>query len=188
MDILVLVGPNGVGKSTIGRALGATGVYQYLDLEAFFVEQCGTLSAYRAARGSVYAQFESSVRAAMANEHRPVVFEEVLLNDAARAMLAALERDYNVVMVNVSASRDTCLRRAAARTEGVRFPKTEASVGEVWDRFSADAVPSSRSMIAIDTERETISAVVDRFVAMSTGRKSAARPKTLGGREKDVQP
>lgn len=160
MDALVLLGPNGVGKSTVGRALAATGHFRFLDLEGFFVQQYGTIDAYRANRETAYARFEALVRSAIATGGGPVVFEEVGLNENARRMIDALRRDHDVVFVELRASRDVCLRRAERREGGDRFSKTPDSVSAVWERFTTDAAPTQAIAHTIDTERQDVAAIV----------------------------
>ncbi|QJR37601.1 AAA family ATPase [Gemmatimonas groenlandica] len=168
MDALVLVGPNGVGKSTVGRALAETGEFEYLDLEAFFARRYASLAAYRADRANAYVQFEDTVRSRIAADALPVVFEEVGINASALGMLTALRRDYHVVLVELHASVESCIHRAAQREGGERFPKTAVSVRDVWERFATDRALLGPIEHRIDTEMLDVSAIVDQILAVLT--------------------
>jgi predicted kinase len=164
VDALILVGPNGVGKSTVGRALASTGRFEYLDLEAFFVRRYGSLEAYRIERERAYDQFEASVREAIACGRLPIVFEEVGLNESAIAMLAALRRDYHIVVIELIARVDVCIQRAVQRKGGDRFPKTTGSVGDVWERFALARTRIGPIQESVDTEAQEVSSIVTRIL------------------------
>jgi shikimate kinase len=166
MEALILLGPNGVGKSTIGRALAGTGRFQFIDIEAFFVEAYGSLEAYRANRQLAYAQLEAFLRNAIAESTLPVVFEEVALNESARAMLSALRHDHDIVSVELRAARDVCLQRASQRATTNRFPKSEQSIQAVWDRFVSDTPSTNAIARIIYTDQEDVPSIVATLLSL----------------------
>jgi shikimate kinase len=170
VDALILVGPNGVGKSTVGRALARTGGFRYLDLEAFFARRYASLAAYRADRAHAYVEFEDTVRQSIAAEAVPVVFEDVGLNASALAMMTALRHDFHVVVIELAASVDVCSRRAAHRTGGDRFPKTDESVRAVWEQFATDRARLGPIEQCISTEMLDVSAIVTSILDLVSKR------------------
>lgn len=169
VDVLVLIGPNGAGKSTVGRALASTGRFTYIDLEAFFVLRYTSLEAYRTDRPNAYRQFEDAIRMAIASSSLPVVFEEVGLNESAMGMLAALRRDYRVVVVELTASAEACIHRAAQRKGGDRFPKSVDSVQEVWERFTSSRTRIGPIQQRINTEAQEVPSIVTRLLELVDG-------------------
>lgn len=137
-QILILLGANGAGKTTIGRMLATRFGGHFFSPEEFFMARYPTLEDYRADRDTVYHALEEHVRAAV--QETVVILEEVGLSDVSRTMIEHLQRDYRVRLVKVMADEAICLRRVAARGTHHNFPKAPDFVTYVHDAFLKQAI------------------------------------------------
>lgn len=124
--IIILLGPNGVGKSHIGRLLERENLAKYYSIEEFFMERYGNLEAFKADRSNAYAEFEESVRE---NKMSPrILFEESGISDEATNMINRLKTTHKVILVEVTADINITLRRVKDRGTTQNFAKDDTFV------------------------------------------------------------
>ncbi len=136
-QIVILLGPNGVGKTTLGQMLERTFRCRFVSLERFFLDRYASYAEYRANRPAAYAAFEQHV-ADLVNG-QPLVFEEVGLSDLAQGLIGNLQGRFRVALVGVLAPEAICQQRVAQRGLTSNYPKSPAFVRDTYQRFQASA-------------------------------------------------
>ncbi|HYU34096.1 MAG TPA: AAA family ATPase [Thermoanaerobaculia bacterium] len=124
LDLLILIGPNGVGKSTVGRCLASRLGYRFLPVEEFWKARYATIEEIYAKLPEAYQAFEDHVRAELAASDVPVVFESGGRHPHDIELIRSLSEAYRSLLVRVHADLDTCQRRVRERGTGRNFPKT----------------------------------------------------------------
>lgn len=140
-QLIVLLGPIAVGKSTVGRLLENRFRSRFLSPEEFFLRHYGTVENYRNHRDSAYKCFELEVRQVLANASCPVIVEEIGLTVPARHLLQRLRADYVTLFVGVDADEQTCLSRLAERGTEQNFPATPSMLIASRLRFETEVLP-----------------------------------------------
>ncbi len=136
-QIVILLGPNGVGKTTLGQMLECHFRCRFLSLERFFLDRYASYAAYRANRAAAYAAFEQHVADQVNGQ--TLVFEEIGLSDPAQALIGNLQRQFRVALVGVLAPEAVCQERVARRGLDSNYPKSPAFVRDTYQRFAANA-------------------------------------------------
>ena len=140
-EFVILVGPNGVGKSHVGRVLAQNFDCSFVSIEEFFTRRYPSHVAYRADHRNAYEAFRKLLERTLQQTRRTVVFEQVGLSRVDQELIAGVQQDHEVVLVEVIADLDTALARVAARGTTSNFPKTPESVRRVWELYLAEARP-----------------------------------------------
>ena len=144
----MLIGPNGVGKSTIGRILAKNFSGCFISIEEFFLERYPTLDQYRANKDGAYAQLEAHIRERHIACQQPIIFEEVGLSEHAQRLVHNLAYDFNVLCCKVMANRLLCADRVAQRGLQHSYPKAPGMLKHVYQDF----VARSDGLYAFDLE------------------------------------
>lgn len=114
--VIVLVGPKGSGKTTLGRMLEAALPAHFLEVERLaqevLAEHGGVIDDRYAER--VFAAIEQAVHTSCA-QHPTTLFETTGAAPQSVALLNALRERYRVTLVRVRASLETCERRIRDR-------------------------------------------------------------------------
>ena len=79
--IIILLGPNGVGKSHICRIISAQGLCEYFSIEEVFMDKYKSLANFQQHRDEAYQYFENIIRSA--NTEKVIIFEESGISDQA---------------------------------------------------------------------------------------------------------
>ena len=133
--LIILIGPNGVGKTTIGSYLEKYLGMHFLRIEEFWLSRYETIEDIYAALEEAYELFESHLHSEMPKTNKTVVFEAGGRNEYALRMILKLEKAYDAILVKVSAEYDTCLKRVLSRGTKSNFPKDEAYVQKCHSEF-----------------------------------------------------
>ncbi|HBL30869.1 MAG TPA: hypothetical protein DD490_28875 [Acidobacteria bacterium] len=137
LDLLILVGPNGVGKSTLGRCLARHLGYRFLPVEEFWKARYATIEEIWARLPEAFRAFEDHVRAELAADGTPVVFESGGRTPHDVELIGVLSAAFRTRLVRVHADLDTCQRRVRERGTSRNFPKTPDYVARCHEEFFA---------------------------------------------------
>jgi shikimate kinase len=139
---VVLVGPKGSGKTTIGRMVEAALGARFIEVEAVaqraLAEAGGVINESYARRA-----FELILEAtdAVAREAPAIVLETTGASDETPRFLAALHERFNVVLVRVLASRAVCECRIQARDQARQIQVSPDLIREMHARSLALSLP-----------------------------------------------
>ena len=129
--VLVLVGPKGAGKSTIGHILATDLGLHFLRVEPIFLD-------VRARLGASHSEFEaagfqavlSALREAL-GQHDIVCFETTGASAYVSWLLEALRQEARVLLVRILAAPDQCLTRIRARDPSIHIPVSDDQVERI---------------------------------------------------------
>lgn len=163
-QILILLGPNGVGKTTIGQMLQTVFECEFVSIELFFMQRYSSYEEYRQHRQQAYADFEQHLGALVARaEKHPIVFEEVGASEVSFKLISNLQSDYRVSLVSVMASESTCLQRVKARGGHSNFPKSPEFVLEVRNRYVNETSARYQFNLTLENEGLSLKQVAELF-------------------------
>jgi len=150
--LIVLVGPKGVGKSTLGRILGTQPGVRYLDVEPLFHEALTKLGGI--GPGYARAGFDAVYREVMdiSEDERPdnLVFDTTGTSEEAVALLDRLAsvqlpgareedppRSFEIRLVRVRASLDVCSARLRGRDPSGHIAVSEERIRQMHAQTEA---------------------------------------------------
>lgn len=163
-QILILIGPNGVGKTTIGQMLVDIFSCKFIGIETFFMARYCSYQEYRLHREEGYAEFEKKIREAVVNSNEEtIVFEEAGASDISFKLISNLQQDYRVALVDVLVSEQACVERVHSQGTTANFPKTEASVIAVRNRHLQEIVLRYNFDLTIENENLSLKEVQEQF-------------------------
>ena len=157
-QVLVLVGPKGAGKSTIGRILATDLGLHFLRVEPIFLD-------VRAQLGASNSQFEqagfqavlSALREAFA-QHDIICFETTGSSAHVSRLLEALRQEARVLLVRVLAEPEQCLTRIHSRDTTFDIPVSDHQIERInaiaqtvvlpWTAELDNRGPIDRTLIA----------------------------------------
>lgn len=169
LDLICLLGPNGVGKTTLGKLLERQRGWPFLSCEGFFLSQYATLDDYYANRDEAYRSFDDLIRTTLGSGPRPLVIEEVGMSPPSQQLLRGLLADHRVGMVRLTAQPRLCATRVAARGTAENYPKDPAFVQSTWARFE-ELVPTLYTFdLVLDTTAATPEQLSDALAAWAAG-------------------
>ncbi len=136
--ILVLVGPKGSGKTTLGRFLeGEPGVH-FLEVEAIaksvLSEMGGVIDEHYASRA-----FEAIAERVeqISGQYRIIVIETTGASEETPAFLGRLARAHEVSLVRVRARAETCAERIRTRDQSRQVDVTPELIAKMHERTEA---------------------------------------------------
>jgi shikimate kinase len=154
-DVIILLGPSGAGKTTIGRFLEHHFACVFLSLEEFFLTRYPSYEQYRSHREDAYHLFEHLVYDTLQTSGKPVVFEEVGLSSISQMLIGNVQQHCHTVLVQVMAEEALCMHRVVTRSTSSNFPKTPETVQRVHRQYLAEA--PARYTFALEIENEDVS-------------------------------
>jgi shikimate kinase len=151
VDVVVLLGPPGSGKSTIGERLGSRGL-RWRDWESIIVQRWGSRENFVANKADALPALHEEILDWIASDHRTAVFETTGLSDA--PLLSALEREGRALVVRLDVSEDEALRRVQSREAGRHLTDAIEANRAVWRAFQ-EHVLSRPVDVVIDTQHRS---------------------------------
>jgi predicted ABC-type ATPase len=134
-QVLVLVGPKGAGKSTIGEILATDLGLHFLRVEPIFLDVRAQLGASDSRLEP--AGFQAVLRALRdaLGLHDIICFETTGASAHVSWLLEALRQEARVLLIRVLAAPDQCLARIRARDASIHIPVSDDQI----DRINAIA-------------------------------------------------
>ena len=161
-DVVVLLGPPGSGKSTIGEQLGRRGL-RWREWEPVILERWGAREAFLAVKAEALPQLHDEIRRWIAADAPPAVVEATGLSDA--DFLDGLERDHRCLVVRLDVGEDEAMRRVTTRDQDRHLTDDVERSRSVWRAFYEGPGTHRRVDLAIDTDRQPAARSTDDILA-----------------------
>ena len=147
---VVLLGPPGSGKTTVGRLLAVRGL-RWREWEQWLVDRWGTREAFLADKERALSELHDEVVEWATSDDTPAVLETTGLSDA--PLLVRLRSSVATVVIRLDVSEDEAMRRVAARAPGEHLTDDVERSRAVWRAFCDHVAGAVEVDLAIDTER-----------------------------------
>lgn len=175
--LVVLVGPKGSGKTTIGRILEERLGAHFLDVEAIakrvLAAAGNTIDEAYARRA--FAEIVSAIdREARAD--RILVIETTAASEATAAFLGELRRRYDVGLARIHARRETCEARIAAREQERQIQVSRELMRAMHERSIALELPCD---LEVDNDpAKSADEIIRAFTPLLRGVAAGKEPST----------
>ena len=161
VDVVVLLGAPGSGKTSVGERLGASGL-RWREWEPLIVERWGSRETFAAAKHEALPALHQEIRDWISGRGAPAVFETTGLSDA--PFLAELKGSGGAFVVRLDVPETEALRRIAARERGRHLTDESHDNQRVWAAFHERVVPNTAVDLVIDTTEESIESSVRTII------------------------
>jgi|GEM_PF-2211990 len=162
VKVIVLFGPPGSGKSTVGAKLGRRGL-RWRDWERWILHEWGGTEAFVAGKPESLARLHAAIEAFIDEPGSPAVFETTGLSDA--PFLDRLQVAGIAFVARLDVSEAEAERRVASRPRGEHLrdePAANRAVREAWDQYAA---PGRSVDLALDTTAASPAALAEAILA-----------------------
>lgn len=141
-QLVVLVGPKGAGKSTIGQMIESRFNAHFVDVERIAIR---VLRSMGGIIDETYARraFEEIARAirAVETDHATIVIETTGASDETIGFLHRLISRYEVRLIRVRASAETCAKRVKKRNQSKQISVSDDLIRTMHARSEALILP-----------------------------------------------
>ena len=147
-DALVIMGPIGVGKTTLCEAIADTFGLSYTNYEHRALQLTGSREGFIANKSALLTVIEKDLRARCTASDAPIVMEASGLSDG--PMLRRLAADYRVICIRLMAPASVCVARAQARQPGKNLTNSPEEVATFHAFWSREVSPQHVFALEID--------------------------------------
>ena len=140
IDAILLMGPPGCGKSTLGNELHNRGIAAYTELEPLIVEMFGSGDDFVPKRPQAHRWIRDFYRQQLANTKLPIVIETTGIGD--RRFLQELVQNHSLLLVMLTTSREICVDRVRTRPKGRNVDAPGKSFQEYYDDWHSQTKPT----------------------------------------------
>lgn len=168
--VVILAGPPGSGKTTIGRCLQTEFGYDFEDREAAMLERWGSRKEFRRHRDEALAEIHREFVQRAGTPGPPLVFETTALTE--RPFVEQLQREANCFTVVLTVSLEVALGRIASRQQGRNFTNDEEANRSVWEAFqqARTTLLSDLSLDSGTTTAESLAREIEAAVKLRLAR------------------
>jgi len=145
--VVVLLGPPGSGKTTIGEALARRG-FRWREWETWILERWGDRDQLLRSKEAALPELHAEIVRWIASESTPAAMETTGLSDA--PLLDELEAGGEAFVVRLEVTEEEALRRVLGRARGRHLSDDLEHNRSVWHAVQA-AAASRRTDLRIDT-------------------------------------
>ena len=160
IQIIVLVGPKGAGKSTIGRLLQKQFVCKFFEFDREHLKKYKTWDNYLKNRSEAQEYTRKLIRQTVAKNIIPV-FEIVQPNDT----IALLMKEFQIGFIDVHASKRTILDRVKHRNtiKEENFIASPQCVAGSLQRYQNYSKRKLKFLASINTEKFSSNEIIKLF-------------------------
>lgn len=115
-EIIILVGPKGAGKSSIGRLIEKTYGCLFLHVELIFLDVQKRGLPFEEYVATGYHLVQEAVEA-LVQQKQCVIFETIGIADAFLELLTSLKKKYSVFLIQVRVPSHVALERVSSRDQ-----------------------------------------------------------------------
>lgn len=160
IDVVVLLGPPGSGKSAIGEHLGRRGL-RWHDWESTIVQRWCSRETFIANKAEALPALHEEILEWIASDHAVAIFETTGLSDA--PLLSILEGSGNALVVRLDVSEAEALRRVRDRQQGRHLTDDVDANRAVWRAFREHVLTRSVDLV-IDTQVQSVDSSADTIM------------------------
>ncbi len=142
LQLIVLLGPNGVGKTTIGRRLERDYSCRFIGIEQFFLERYPRLEDLVEHMETAVHDFQTHIQQAIAHSPDPIIFEETGVNPMLFAMIQDFIAHYRIVIVHIQTPESLCQQRVVQRGTSQNYAKDPQFVANNRKKFFEQVLPN----------------------------------------------
>lgn len=169
VDVVVLLGPPGSGKSTIGRELERRS-YRWREWEVLLVERWGSRERFVAAKVEALPALHAEIAAWVREDGAAAVLETTGLSDA--PLLDDLVATTNALVVRLDVDEEAAMRRVESRARDEHLTDDADANRRVWHAFD-EHVRNARAVdLVIDTSVTSPRDAADLVVRRRSSRRS----------------
>lgn len=134
LEVLILMGPPGSGKTAVGYELAASYGYRYTDHEAELVEKYGPVELFVRYKKKAMKELHESIIASIDSSLPPIVFETTALSE--KEFVEGLIERYTTYTAVLDVPLATGLERIESRPRGRNLSNSPGTNQWIWKRFA----------------------------------------------------
>ena len=154
--MVLLMGPPGCGKSTLGNELARIGIGDYTELEPLLVQKYGTGEEFARKRPQIHRWIWSYYRNRLSDVDIPVVMETTGISG--RDFLAEIDLSYRLLYAKFDTPQALCVDRVLSREQGRHVNDSSRPEAvefyEYWHEEIKDTYTFDLSLSGVDLKQD----------------------------------